>query len=130
VAAVEEVEVDVEDVQILDALAAATYAPHLQTLLDEADKGACPPLAAEADKVALRPLSCNNLFNAMLLWCTPTLSRDMQIGMCISHTGLMWKMGMHPKHAMFPGDTQITRRGLIRTIQVSTSQQGTTRALR
>ena len=42
-AAVDVVEADMADVQILDAPVAATYAPHLQTLLDVADKGSCPP---------------------------------------------------------------------------------------
>ncbi len=61
---VDVVEADVVDVQILVAPAAATYTPHSQTLSDVADKGACPPLVAEADKVATWPLSCNNPRNA------------------------------------------------------------------
>jgi hypothetical protein len=85
----------------------------LQTLLDGADKGGCPPLAAEADKLAVWPLACINPHNATWLRCTPTLSSNMQIGMCVFHAGLMSKMGIHPKHARPPGDAQITRMGLI-----------------
>jgi hypothetical protein len=125
------VEADVVDVQILGTLVAAMYALHLQLLLDATDRGACPPWAAEADKGAECPLSCNNPCSATLLWCTPTSSRDMQIRMCVFHAVSMSKMvGIRPKHALPPGKVQITRRGLIGTMQANTLQQGTMGALR
>jgi hypothetical protein len=122
------VEVDVVDMQILGAPGAATYAPHSQTLADAADKGACPPLGAEAEEVAAWPLSCNNPHNATWLQCTPTLLSNMQIGMCVLHADSMSKMGIRLKHALLPGKVQIIRRGSIGTVQVSRSQQGTKHA--
>ncbi len=70
---------------------------------------------AEADHMAADPHvhhSCPTI-NAIMGQCTPTLLRGMPIEMYVFLVVLMWRMDIHPKHALQPGSMSTIWRGSL-----------------
>jgi hypothetical protein len=131
---------EVVQAPVLHSQANATHVHHLQTIWSiKALKVACLPLmvgevvdmpelyhcAADPHLHHFCPTIC-----AMLDQCTPTSSRTLPIGMYVFLVVLMWRMDIHPKHALQHGGMSTTRRGSIVPTQINTSLRGMMRSQR